>query len=213
VTDQPRSGTNPWIIVILTLIGAAILGTLILGAFLVGRAVDTVEEIIPAEPIERIGSVTVEQIQQLAELTTVRTVAATTVQKGTDRGWLNWAAGDQVSMLAVAEIGAGIDLGQLDDGDIRADPEERTVRMTLPTPTITYVAVDNEASHVYDRDTGIFTQGDPDLERAARLAAEEILVEEAIEAGLLAEAERSARLVLTDFLRALGYETIEITFR
>lgn len=198
---------------ILTLIGAAILGTLILGAFLVGRAVDTVEEIIPAEPIERIGSVTVEQIQQLAELTTVRTVAATTVQKGTDRGWLNWAAGDQVSMLAVAEIGAGIDLGQLDDGDIRADPEERTVRMTLPTPTITYVAVDNEASHVYDRDTGIFTQGDPDLERAARLAAEEILVEEAIEAGLLAEAERSARLVLTDFLRALGYETIEITFR
>jgi len=213
VTDQPRSGTNPWIIVILTLIGAAILGTLILGAFLVGRAVDTVEEIIPAEPIERIGSVTVEQIQQLAELTTVRTVAATTVQKGIDRGWLNWAAGDQVSMLAVAEIGAGIDLGQLDDGDIRADPEERTVRMTLPTPTITYVAVDNEASHVYDRDTGIFTQGDPDLERAARLAAEEILVEEAIEAGLLAEAERSARLVLTDFLRALGYETIEITFR
>lgn len=198
---------------ILTLIGAAILGTLILGAFLVGRAVDTVEEIIPAEPIERIGSVTVEQIQQLAELTTVRTVAATTVQKGIDRGWLNWAAGDQVSMLAVAEIGAGIDLGQLDDGDIRADPEERTVRMTLPTPTITYVAVDNEASHVYDRDTGIFTQGDPDLERAARLAAEEILVEEAIEAGLLAEAERSARLVLTDFLRALGYETIEITFR
>ena len=198
---------------ILTLIGAAILGTLILGAFLVGRAVDTVEEIIPAEPIERIGSVTVEQIQQLAELTTVRTVAATTVQKGTDRGWLNWAAGDQVSMLAVAEIGAGIDLGQLDDGDIRADPEERTVRMTLPPPTIPSVAVDNEASHVYDRDTGIFTQGDPDLERSARLAAEEILVEEAIEAGLLAEAERSARLVLTDFLRALGYETIEITFR
>lgn len=198
---------------ILTLIGAAILGALILGAFLVGRAVDTVEEIIPAEPIERIGSVTVEQIQQLAELTTVRTVAATTVQKGTDRGWLNWAAGDQVSMLAVAEIGAGIDLGQLDDGDIRADPDERSVRMTLPTPTITYVAVDNEASHVYDRDTGIFTQGDPDLERAARLAAEEILVEEAIEAGLLTEAERSARLVLTDFLRALGYETIEIDFR
>lgn len=213
MTEQPRSGTNPWIIVILTLIGAAIVGALILGAFLVGRTVDTVETLIPEEPIERIGSVTVEQIQQLAELTTVRTVAATTVQKGTDRGWLNWAAGDQVSMLAVAEIGAGIDLGELDDGDISADPDARTVRMTLPAPAITYVAVDNEASHVYDRDTGIFIQGDPDLERAARLAAEEILVEEAIEAGLLNEAERSARLVLTDFLRALGYETIEIDFR
>lgn len=195
------------------MIGAAILGALVLGAFLVGRAVDTVETIIPEEPVERIGSVTVEQIQQLAELTTVRTVAATTVQKGTDRGWLNWAAGDRVSMLAVAEIGAGIDLGELDEGDIRADPDARTVSMTLPSPVITYVAVDNEASHVYDRDTGIFTQGDPDLERAARLAAEEILVEEAIEAGLLTEAERSARRVLTDFLRALGYETIEIEFR
>ncbi len=213
MTEQPRSGTNPWIIVALTLVGAVILGALILGAFLVGRAVDTVDEIIPEEPIERIGSVTVEQIQQLAQLTTVRTVAATTVQKGTDRGWLNWAAGDQVSMLAVAEIGAGIDLGELDDGDITADPDARTVRMSLPEPTITYVAVDNEASHVYDRDTGIFIQGDPDLERAARLAAEEILVEEAVEAGLLTEAERSARQVLTDFLRALGYETIEIEFR
>lgn len=193
--------------------GAGIVGALILGAFLLGRAVDTVDTIIPAEPVERIGSVTVEQIQQLAELTTVRTVAATTVQKGTDRGWLNWAAGDQVSMLAVAEIGAGIDLGELQDGDVRADPDTRAVRLTLPSPTITYVAVDNEASHVYDRDTGIFTQGDPDLERSARLAAEEILVNEAVDAGILDEAERSARRVLTDFLQALGYESIEIDFR
>lgn len=198
---------------ILTLFGVAIFGALVLGAFLLGRAVDTAETIIPSEPIERIGSVTIEQVQQLAELTTVRTVAATTIQKGTDRGWLNWAAGDSVSMLAVAEIGAGVDLGELEEGDIRADPDARTVRLTLPMPAITYIAVDNEASHVYDRDTGIFTQGDPDLERSARLAAEEILVQEAIDGGLLDEAETSARRVLTDFLRALGYETIEITFR
>ena len=213
MTDQPRPRTSPWIVVALTLVGVAILGALIVGAFLIGRAADTVENLIPAEPVERIGTVTIEQIEQLAELTTVRTVAATTVQKGTDRGWLNWAAGDQVSMLAVAEIGAGIDLGELEEGDIVADPDARTVRLRLPEASITYVAVDNEASHVYDRDTGIFTQGDPDLERAARLAAEEILVQEAVDSGLLDEAERSARRVLTDFLQALGYETIEIDFR
>jgi hypothetical protein len=63
---------------------------------------------------------------------------------------------------------------------------------------------------VYDRDTGIFTKGDSQLETEARRAADEILLAQALEAGLLAEAESSAVVVLTDFLAALGYIDIEI---
>jgi hypothetical protein len=137
-------------------------------------------------------------------------VEYTTIEKGDDRGWLNWATGDRIAMFAVARIEAGIDLALLEDDDIDADRETGRVRLILPPAQITNVAVDNEATSVFDRDTGVFTKGDPDLERAARLAAEEILVVQAEEQGILQMAEDRAVLVLTDLLRGLGYTDIEV---
>ncbi len=175
----------------------------------VDRALDAT--VVPERPFERVGPVAIETIRDLAQLTTVEKVAYTTVEKGTDRGWLNWAAGDSISMFAVAEIGAGIDLAGLDGDDVQSDTETASITIRLPKAEITHVSVDNEATHVYDRSTGVFTRGDPDLERAARLAAEEILVQEVIADGILEDAQASAITVLTDFLKALGYEQVTIT--
>lgn len=181
-------------------------------AFFVGRVSNAVPDVdlTPETPIEKVGPVAIESIQNLAELTTVQAVAYTTVEKGTDRGWLDWASGESISMFAVAEIGAGVDLSKVQADDVEADLVAGSIRIELPPAEITYVDVDNEATHVYNRETGLFTRGDPNLERSARLAAEEVLVEETIEAGLLIDAEASAVTVLTEFLSALGYESIEV---
>ncbi len=199
-------------VVVLTL---AVVGVLVVASilsYLAGRASEVVSDLdlIPAEEFQALGEVKVQSLQELAELTTVEMVLATTVDKGTDRGWLNWATGDSISMLVVAEVGAGVDLSVIEESDVVVEPESSRVELHLPAATITKITVDNTATGVYDRSTGIFTNGDPNLERAARLAAEEILVEDALERGILVTAERSAVSALTSFLEALGYEDVEV---
>lgn len=163
------------------------------------------------EPYEEIGPVTITAIRDLAQLTTVETVQYTIVEKGTDEGWLSWARGDSVRLFAVARIGAGVDLSGLTVRDVSVD-ENGVVDLTLPAAAIQYVDPDEDATQVLERDTGIFTSGDPGLESDVRRIADEVLVENAIEAGILTEAEANARSVLTDFLMSLGYTDVVIDF-
>jgi hypothetical protein len=190
-------------------------------AFVAGRAARTIDSATESvgEAIEnvtgegeftRAGEVTVQSILALSELTTVEMVEYTVVEKGDDRGLLNWATGDRIEMFAVARIGAGVDLSTLEEDDIFADPESRRAIIRLPSSTVTYVAVDNDATHVYDRETGLFTKGDPDLERAARITAEDVLVGKAHEAGIIDLANDRAEQILEDLLTSFGYTDIDV---
>jgi hypothetical protein len=111
----------------------------------------------------------------------------------------------------VAKIGAGVDLNQITVRDVTLG-EDGVVEITVPAAEIQYVAVDNEATQILDRETGLFTKGDPQLETDARQVADEVLVQGALEDGLLAEAEANAKVVLTDFLLGLGYRDVIVEF-
>lgn len=163
------------------------------------------------EPYEEIGPVTITAIRDLAQLTTVESVQYTIVEKGTDEGWLAWARGDSLRMFAVARIGAGVDLATVTTRDVVVD-DEGVVELTVPAAVIQYVDPDEDATQVLDRDVGIFTSGDPGLESDVRRIADEVLVENAIEEGMLEHAESNARSVLTDFLLSLGYTDVVVTF-
>jgi hypothetical protein len=171
----------------------------------VADVVDTIKE---PEPYEDIGPVVVQSIHDLATLTTVEVVEYTTIEKGTDSSWLAWARGDSISMLAVARIGAGVDLTEMRVSSFEVDQTTGTVTVELPPAEIVYGALDNEQTRVYSRDTGLLTKGDPGLETAARLAAEEALVQRALDGGILQTAGRNAENVLRGFLRGLGYPEV-----
>lgn len=170
-----------------------------------------IANVFEPEPYEEIGPVTITAIRDLAQLTTVETVQYTMVEKGTDEGWLAWARGDSLRMFAVARIGAGVDLASLTVRDITVG-EDGVVEMTVPTATIQFVDPDEDATQVLERDVGIFTSGDPGLESDVRRIADEVLVENAIDEGILQKAEENARSVLTDFLLSLGYEDVQVNF-
>lgn len=177
----------------------------------VDQAIDGVVDAVDAEgEFTRVGEVTVESLRNLAELTTVEVVEYTTVEKGNDEGLLNWAVGDKVEMFAVARIGAGVDLEALDPEDVFSDPLTGRAIIRIPEAEITYVAVDNERTVVYNRETGLFTKGDPDLERSARITAEEALVAQALDNDLLGDAEDRAKIVLEDLLDMLGYTDVTV---
>ena len=73
-----------------------------------------------------------------------------------------------------------------------------------------FVEVDSEATQVYDRDTGLFTKGDSQLESDARAIAEEVLLNAAIEHGILDRALTNAKATISGFLTGVGYT--EVTF-
>lgn len=170
-----------------------------------------IASVFEPEPYEEIGPVTITAIRDLAQLTTVESVQYTIVEKGTDEGWLSWARGDSLRMFAVARIGAGVDLGQVTVRDVTVD-EDGVVELQLPAAAILFVDPDEESTQVLERDMGIFTSGDPGLESDVRRIADEVLVENAIDEGILDRAEDNAGSVLTDFLLSLGYNDVVVTF-
>lgn len=172
---------------------------------------DDIAAVFEPEPYEEIGPVTITAIRDLAQLTTVESVQYTIVEKGTDEGWLAWARGDSLRMFAVARIGAGVDLAEVTVRDVSVD-EDGVVDLHIPAATIQFVDPDEEATQVLERDVGLLTSGDPGLESDVRRIADEVLVENAIEAGILERAETNARSVLTDFLLSLGYTDVNVTF-
>ncbi len=164
------------------------------------------------EPYEQVGPVVVTSLRNLAELTTIETVQYTLVEKGTDAGWLSWARGDTIRLFAVARIGAGVDLSIVSVRDISVDATG-VVEIEVPKPTIQYVAPDNEATQVLDRDLGLLTKGDPQLESETRRLADTVLLQNALDSGILYDAELNARRVITDFLMSLGYRDVIVSFR
>ena len=214
VDDRPtivrQASRWPYALVVMTIL-------LLLAGFLAVRAivdriptVDDISSAFEGEPFEEVGPVVIRSIRELANLTTVEYVEYTIVEKGTNSGILNWATGDSLTLLAVARIGAGVDLSALDASSFDVDLETGEVVVRLPAADIQYVAVDNEATQVLDRSTGVFRQGDPRLETDARQVAEDVLVEQARVSGIIEEAEGNAAEVLTNFLLGLGYSDVAV---
>jgi hypothetical protein len=160
------------------------------------------------EPYTQVGPAVVESVRDVAKLTTVEMVEYTTVEKGNDFGWLNWARGDRIFLFAVARMGGGVDMERITTSNFEVNEETGSVTVQLPPPEIMFVEVDSEATQVYDRDTGLFTKGDSQLESEARQVAEEILVKAALEHGILERARENAEATITGFLVGVGYSDV-----
>lgn len=214
--SQSKSGRNAWLTV-----GAIFLAIVLgLGAFVVSKIFaiadgiptpSDVAEALAPKPYLEVGPAIVQSVRDMAALTTVEVVEYTIVEKGTDEGWLDWARGDSLRMIAVAGIGAGIDLSGISTSSFDVS-EDGVVEITIPHAEIQYVDVDNEATQVLDRDLGLFAKGDPQLESEARRVAESVLLDGAIEKGILDKAEGNATSVLTNFFVSLGYSDVIVIF-
>lgn len=186
-----------------------IAGVLILGAFFIGMALRAWNPFsIGGEPYTQVGTTVVDSVRALADLTTVEMVEYTTIEKGNDAGWLNWARGDRIFLFAVARIGAGVDFDQVYVDSFSVNETDGTVTIQLPPPEITFVEVDPNQTQVFDRDTGLFTKGDAQLESDARAVAQDVLLQAAIDKGILDQATQNAQTTLREFLEGLGYENV-----
>ena len=167
--------------------------------------VDTIKE---PEPYQDISPAMIDSIQAMSSLTTVEYTEHTTIEKGTDSSWFDWARGDTIVMLAVADIGAGVSLEDMTVDSFIVEQSSGVVQIRMPAATIHYHSLDNDLTQVYDRMTGLFTHGDSQLESDARRIAEQTLLDKALAEGILQDAQTNAVTVLTNFLMGVGYTEV-----
>jgi hypothetical protein len=147
----------------------------------------------------------VQEMRSLGRLETSAFTIEKVIEARKDEGgpWRDVLFGDKLLLIAHGEVVAGYDLSGLSEDDL--EKVGAGLRLTLPAPQIFSVRLDNEKTRVYDRDQGLLTRGDKDLESEARLAAEQSIRDAACAAGILREAKENAVKQLGAVLGALGF--------
>lgn len=158
----------------------------------------------------RFGSQTV--IKEITSLNRLET-ASFTIEKIIDAGTSGnrlqqLLVGDRLLLIAHGQVIAGIDMSKVKENDVQV--EGQTLKMKLPPPAILVSRLDNEQTRVYDRQSGLFTRGDRDLESEARKEAEAVIRDAACKGGILTEASKNARNQLTALFKGMDFTTVII---
>lgn len=149
----------------------------------------------------------VREVRSLARLETIQYTVEKVITAESGQGPFGFLFGDRLLLVAHGVVIAGIDLSLLQPQDVWLDDLGR-VYLHLPDPEIFVATLDNSQTYVYDRETGLLTAGDIDLEAAARRAAEEAIRQAALDDGILEQARLNAENYLYGFLRSLDFADV-----
>lgn len=145
----------------------------------------------------------INEIRALARLETIQYSVEKVITGQTGGGSFEALFGDKILFVGHGTVIAGIDMDKLRPEDMRYENGVLSVR--LPPAEIFIATLDNEKSYVYDRETGLLTKPDPNLETLVRQRAEEEILKGALEDGILEQAQINAEAYLLKFFNALGF--------
>ncbi len=148
----------------------------------------------------------IEQVQRLSRLETASYHVEKVITAESGQGPLGFLFGDKLLLIAYGEVIAGVDLGSFGPDDVLTTGDG-TVYVRMPPAEIFVATLDNQRTYVYDRRTGVAGMN-PQLETAARQEAERLILQAALEEGILDEAEEQAREVLRALMLGLGFEHV-----
>jgi len=145
----------------------------------------------------------INDIRALARLETIQYSVEKVITGETGGGTFQTLFGDKILFVGHGTVIAGIDMTKLQPEDMHYENGVLTVK--LPPTEVLVATLDNEKSYVYDRQTGVLTKPDPNLETLVRQRAEEEILKAAIEDGILEHAKDNAQAYLIKFFAALGF--------
>jgi hypothetical protein len=149
----------------------------------------------------------IREVQSLARLETIQYTVEKVITAEVNQGVFGPLFGDKLLFVAHGTVIAGIDMDKIETVDLWLDGDVLKVR--LPDAEIFSATLNNEQSYVYDRDTGLFTKGNPQLETEARKAAEQEILKAAQLDGILDQAQMNAEVYLERLFNSLGYLKVE----
>lgn len=148
----------------------------------------------------------ISQVRTLARLETIQYSVEKVITAEIGQGAFKSLFGDRLLFIAHGLVIAGVDLMKIDPDDLWL--ENNVLYVRLPDAEIFIATLDNEKSYVYDRETGLLTHGDINLETNARRIAEDEIEKAAILDGILDQASVNAENYLYRLLRDLGYPDV-----
>jgi hypothetical protein len=184
----------------------------IVGAFYAGRAATPQAQ---QQPEYRATPGLITAIHDVARLETTsyhveKVVEVTDTQA---RLWGLVQAKDDLLLIAVGDVVAGVDLTKVRDEDVVFDPKTRSVRVKMPRPEVLTSTLDEQATHAYSRHTDTMARRNEQLEGDARRRAEEQMRKQAVDAGILDRAQASADKTLRALLQSLGCSQVDLDWQ
>lgn len=156
------------------------------------------------------GAAVITQIRKLNRLETAQFTIETIIEAGAkDERFGGILFGDKLLLIANGQVVAGVDLTTMTEQDVVID--DSNLSITLPAPEIFSVSLDNTKTRVYDRQQGLLSRSDKDLEREARRAAEDKVRSAACKGGILQEAATNAKQQLEALFSILGFTSVSVT--
>mgnify|MGYP003565245528 CR=1 FL=1 len=148
------------------------------------------------------------EVQSLSRLETVSYSVEKIITAESGQGSpFSFLVGDRLILVAHGQVIAGIDLGKMAEDDITVSGDG-TVTVNLPPAEILVVTLDNQQTYIYDRDTGPIGMN-PALESEARKAAEQEILNAALEDGILDMAQKNGEVYILRLVLALGIDDVE----
>ena len=149
----------------------------------------------------------INQVRPLARLETIQYTVekVITAEVGQD-ALAPFLFGDRLLFVGHGYVTAGINLENISSQDLVY--AGGVLEVSLPPAEIFDATLDNDKSYVYDRETGLLTHGDINLETAARQEAEAQIKQAALDDGILAQAQANAEIYLESLLNKLGYPQV-----
>jgi hypothetical protein len=145
----------------------------------------------------------VREVQSLSELVTVKYV----MEKVVVLEDVKWYGENRVLLLAHGVVKAGMDLKRIQPEDVSI--ADKKITLKLPPAQVLDAYLDDKASQVIDRSTGLLRAFDKDLEQAARQNAVDDIARAARRGGILEEAEKRGKEELQNLFKRAGFEQVE----
>ena len=143
------------------------------------------------------------QIQALARLETIQYSVQQVVEVDYQQGTFGYFFGNKILCQVKANIIAGINMQMLQPGDMQFQNDILYVK--LPPTEIFTNAVDESKTKIFDIQTGLLADPDPNQALDCIVAAKEVILMAAMEDNILGQAQINAEAFLIRFFAALGF--------
>lgn len=160
----------------------------------------------PTVTIDTSRPTVIDQVRPLGKLESIHYQLEKVVTGKSSGPLPDFLTSDKILLVAHGEVVAGVDMSKITTKDIVVISDTVTIR--LPKAEVLYSKLDNDKTYVYDRQTGVFSRPDPNLETQIRQAAEQEILKTALEDGILTKAGENAQDVLRTLLTGLGYKEV-----
>jgi hypothetical protein len=148
----------------------------------------------------------IHDVRSLARLETIQYSVEKIIVAESGQGPFGFLFGDRLLFVAHGTVIAGVDLEKLQPEHLRI--ESGVLYVQLPEAEVFAAILDNDQSYIYDRELGALTRGNQQLETEARRAAEDEILNAALDDNILQQAQLNAENFLFRLLLDLGFPEV-----